>query len=314
MSKQSHQYFQEFQQLGDYVTNEIIEQAEMAINSQDYELANTLLTEMNEGSRLFVKSLISIAQSDIESSLQSLESCISVVRSPKTRNPILEARAKMMRGLARSSIGEITEGGADLRWSMDRLGAIAEGSDEHGIAILNVAAWHRQQSEIVMSLATHSEIARTSSHSPEIVAISRQRVASIHAELEDFEGSLRHYWSSWKISISTGLDAIAEVSCLHVIDLGLSDVQSSTVRLDKQVEDAVPKPRSKKSDASIHPDDLLLALKWLTPRSIVDISGENRPDLSLIIESYNILNLPYPEVLIKNIGLIQDNEVANLLQ
>ena len=63
-----------------------------------------------------------------------------------------------------------------------------------------------------MSLATHSEIARESTHSPEIVAISRQRVASIHAELEDYVGALRHYWTAWKLDVSSGIDAIAEVS------------------------------------------------------------------------------------------------------
>jgi hypothetical protein len=296
------------------MTNDDIQVAESAINSGDIELAKSLLNRMVDGNKFFIESLISISQSDIESALNSLEKCINAVRSPKSRDAILEARAKMIRGLARTSIGEITEGGADLRWAMDRLGAISAGSDEHGISILNVAAWHRQQSEIVMSLATHSEIARESTHSPEIVAISRQRVASIHAELEDYVGALRHYWTAWKLSVSSGIDAIAEVSCLHILDIGLTEVIESSLRLDEQVENAKPRSKSEKSSASIHPDDLLEALNWITPRSLEDISQNHRPDLSLIIESHNILNIRLPDRLTDNINLIQDPDVAKLLQ
>ena len=296
------------------MTNDDIQIAESAINSGDIELAKSLLNGMVDGNKFFIESLISISQSDIESALNSLEKCINAVRSPKSRDAILEARAKMIRGLARTSIGEITEGGADLRWAMDRLGAISSGSDEHGISILNVAAWHRQQSEIVMSLATHSEIARESTHSPEIVAISRQRVASIHAELEDYVGALRHYWTAWKLSVSSGIDAIAEVSCLHILDIGLTEVIESSLRLDEQVENAKPRSKSEKSSASIHPDDLLEALNWITPRSLEDISQNHRPHLSLIIESHNILNIRLPDRLTDNINLIQDPDVAKLLQ
>ena len=296
------------------MTNDDIQVAESAINSGDIELAKSLLNRMVDGNKFFIESLISISQSDIESALNSLEKCINAVRSPKSRDAILEARAKMIRGLARTSIGEITEGGADLRWAMDRLGAISSGSDEHGISILNVAAWHRQQSEIVMSLATHSEIARESTHSPEIVAISRQRVASIHAELEDYVGALRHYWTAWKLSVSSGIDAIAEVSCLHILDIGLTEVIESSLRLDEQVQNAKPRSKSEKSSASIHPDDLLEALNWITPRSLEDISQNHRPDLSLIIESHNILNITLPDRLTDNINLIQDPDVAKLLQ
>ena len=296
------------------MTNDIVEQAEFAINSGNLETARSLLPKMVDGEKFFVESLISISESQIETALNSIEKCINAVRSPKSRDAILEARAKMIRGLARSSIGEITEGGADLRWSMDRLGAISAGSDEHGIAILNVAAWHRQQSEIVMSLATHSEIARESTHSPEIVAISRQRVASIHAELEDYVGALRHYWTAWKLSVSSGIDAIAEISCLHILDIGLTDVNDSSLRLDEQVNNASPRSKSEKSSASIHPEDLLEALDWITPRSLEDISQNHRPDLSLIIESHKILNMELPEILILNKNLIQDPEVAKLLQ
>ena len=294
--------------------NDYIALAEEAINSGNTELAKSLIPQMDIGSRFFIEALLSVSQSNIDAALTTIDQCINATRNPKSRDPVLEARAKMIRGLARTSIGEITEGGADLRWAMDRLSVISEGSDEHGIAILNVAAWHRQQSEIVMSLATHSEIARESTHSAEIVAISRQRVASIHAELQDFSTALRHYWTSWRMAITCGIDAIAEVSCLHILDIGLTDVNDATQRLAEQIANAVPKPRSEKSTASINPEDLREVLEWITPRSTKDLSREHRPDLSLIIEAHNILRIPIPELLKENSSSIQDPDVAKLLQ
>ena len=49
-------------------------------------------------------------------------------RTPSTKS-VLEARARMLRGLCRSGLGERIEASADLRWAMDRLNAIDSGSD-----------------------------------------------------------------------------------------------------------------------------------------------------------------------------------------
>ena len=86
------------------MTNDDIQVAESAINSGDIELAKSLLPEMVEGQKFFVESLISISESNINSALNSIEQCINTVRSPKSRDAILEARAKMIRGLALSLI------------------------------------------------------------------------------------------------------------------------------------------------------------------------------------------------------------------
>ena len=287
--------------------------AENAIDSGLFDEARDMANYLSDGSRFFIDAIIMLTESNVDGALQSIESCINAVRNPKSREPILEARARMIRGLARTSLGETTEGGSDLRWAMDRLSTIADGSDEHGIAILNVAAWHRQQSEIVMSLATHSEIARESSHSPEIVAVSRHRVASIHSEMGDYTSALRHHWTAWKLADECSIDAIAESSCLHVIDLGLTMVSESVERLDEQVKNAAPGPRSPTS-SSIHPDDLTDAIVWITPRSLVELSGHSRPDLALIIESHKKMNLELPIELVNNKHQIEDQDVLDVLQ
>ena len=94
----------------------------------------------------------------------------------------------------------------------------------------------------------------------------------------------------------------------------MTEVIDSSLRLDEQVENATPRSKSEKSSASIHPDDLLEALNWITPRSLQDITQDHRPDLLLIIESHNILNMSIPVELTENIDLIQDPEVSKLLQ
>ena len=289
--------------------------AESAIESGDISKAREIAESLPDGPRYFVESLIQISEENIDGALLTINNCINVTRNPKSRDPILESRAKMIRGLARTSIGESIEGGADLRWAMDRLGAIDHGSDFHGISVLNVAAWHRQESEIVMSLATHSEIARETTHSPEIVALSRHRVASIHSEMENYSTALRHHWTAWKIASESGMDAIAESSCLHIIDLGLTHVSESVERIDVQIRNAIPTPHNNiSSEAEIHPNDLLEAMEWISPRSLVQLTGINRPDLSLIIEAHQKLNRQLPIELTDNSHHIQDDEVLALLQ
>ena len=132
--------------------------------------------------------------------------------------------------------------------------------------------------------------------------------------LEDYSSALRHYWSSWKLSSSKDMFALAEVSCLHIIDIGLTDVNDLTELLDEQVASAVPRPRSQKSDASINSKDLQEVVEWITPRSILDLNGTHRPDLSLIIEAHKILGIDLPSELIDNILSIQDPDVEKLLQ
>ena len=83
---------------------------------------------------------------------------------------------------------------------------------------------------------------------------------------------------------------------------------------DEQIANATPRTKTGKSSAIIHPNDLLQALTWITPRSLEDISQKHRPDLSLIVESHNTLSIKLPEQLTDNIHLIQDPEVVKLLQ
>ena len=123
------------------------------------------------------------------------------------------------------------------------------------------------------------------------------------------------HWTAWKIASQCGIDAIAESSCLHIIDLGLTRVSESVERIESQIREAIPTPHTNiTSQAEIHPVDLQEAIEWITPRSLVELGGINRPDLSLIIEAHQILNIELPIDLTDNSELIQDEEVLALLQ
>ena len=72
------------------------------------------------------------------------------------------------------------------------------------------------------------------------MAVSRQRVAAIHADLGDLAGSIRHHWTAWKIARDTGMSVIAEASCLHIIDLGLANVDAHSERMSDELKTHVP--------------------------------------------------------------------------
>ena len=284
------------------------------VGENQIEEASTILSKPNCARGWFIHSAIALAENDIHSALASLEECMNRSRTPSTRDPILEARARMLRGLCRSGLGEKLEASADLRWAMDRLNAVDSGSEAHGVAILNVAAWHRQNGEPVMALATHSEIARINSHVPEIVAVSRQRVAAIHADLGDLAGALRHHWTAWSIARDSGMDVVAEASCLHIIDLGLSNVDDLSERMALRIENSKPEPRKNSTLPTIHPVDLLEVTEWITPRVLLDVSGPNRIDMQLVTESLLYLGSDLIEQFIEQKDKIQDKSVLNLLQ
>ena len=284
------------------------------VGSNQIEKAKAKLGEPICAKGSFISSAILLAENDIEGALTSLEECMNRSRTPSTRNPVLEARARMLRGLCRSGLGETIEASADLRWAMDRLNALDSGSEAHGIAVLNVAAWHRQNGEPVMALATHSEIAREKTHVPEIVAVSRQRVASIHADLGDLAGSIRHHWTAWSMARDSGMDVVAETSCLHIIDLGLANVNDASSRMKNRIEDARPEPRKESTEPSIHPDDLRDATEWIVPRVLRDVSGEQRIDMQLVIEALCVLDSASIELFNEVKDAIQDTLVLDALQ
>ena len=81
-----------------------------------------------------------------------------------------------------------------VRWCVDRLASVAPGSPLHGVSLLNLAAWHLNEGEQMMSLVTLSDISSDERHPSEIIGLSRLESGRILASIGDFEPAMRHLW------------------------------------------------------------------------------------------------------------------------
>tara|TARA_B100000609_G_scaffold149982_1_gene121426 strand:- start:7091 stop:7669 length:579 start_codon:yes stop_codon:yes gene_type:complete len=178
-------------------------------------------------------------------------------------------------GILRASIGEHEQAGVDLRWAMERLGALSEGHRWHGLCILNMAKWHQNRGELGMALAMHSEISRNGPHHIEIIAVSRRNAAELLIAKNHIQSALRNLWISHHGFRQTEMLDAAIESGLHWVDIGLSNVSLQAQSMDDAVHNAAPRsvgdPLPK---PAIHPDDLSIMVNWLNEQKLDEI-GES---------------------------------------
>ena len=104
---------------------------------------------------LLLESMLSLlADGDTEQAKQISEEVLNRSRSGPERDHLIEARVRLERALI--GLVPTDDIGGELRWCVDRLNAISRGSSLHGLALLNLATWHANRGELMMSLATHS--------------------------------------------------------------------------------------------------------------------------------------------------------------
>ena len=115
-------------------------------------------------------------------------------RTSKEKDIEVEVLTRMQRALF--GIGDDERIGAELKWCMERLNAMSPGSLNHGISILNMAAWHRNKGETMMALATHSSISSSTEHPIQILGLSRLEVGRMLVSLDDLSAAMRHLWSA----------------------------------------------------------------------------------------------------------------------
>ena len=118
--------------------------------------------------------LLLLSKGNASDAKELSESILERSRSASERNHEIEARVRLERAL----IGAVPEEmvGSELRWCVDRLNAISSGSSVHGLALLNLATWHANRGELMMALATHSEISVNNGHPLDINSLSRLEV------------------------------------------------------------------------------------------------------------------------------------------
>ncbi len=254
-----------------------------------------------------------LAEGKQESAIDLSLEILSKSRSAEGRNHEIEAWIRMERAL----LGAIPEDdiGKELRWCVDRLAALSQGSPLHGLALLNLGVWHRNNSERMMALVSLSEISTSSSHPNDIVGLARLESGRILSEMGDNEPAMRHLWVAMKRLSESNLSGEALVCGLEWLDLALNDVESDSPSMDSRIADARPRENPGNSSAPSNPDDIRMVVESLMPALMVDLSGKSRNDLGLILDAGEILgDNDWRDLMVQRTEEIQDPRILEALQ
>ncbi|MDB3871122.1 hypothetical protein OAU48_00990 [bacterium] len=254
-----------------------------------------------------------ISQGNIENISEFSENLLNRSRSTGERDHLIEARIRMDRALLGITDSKLV--GDELRWCVDRLNAICPGSALHGLALLNLANWHRNIGESIMSLIIHADISKDYGHPEDIIGLSRLEAARIYVTLNDLDPAMRHFWSARKSFMNNQMSSESLVASLEWLDLALEEVSDSAPEMDNRLENAAPRENGEMIWVPSNPKDIELIVDELFPVLSRDLSGEKRNDIGLIIDSSNILGLDkWKNILLKRIDEIQDPNVLEVLQ
>ena len=252
------------------------------------EIMSGIESEQNELSIDLKFMLDLLSEGKTSDALQLSGSLLERSRSPSERNHEIEARVR----LERSLIGALNEEeiGSELRWCVDRLNAISSGSSVHGLALLNLATWHANRGELMMSLATHSGISINNGHPLDINSLSRLEVGRILRSMNDYGPAMRHLWSARTgfIELEMVLEAIA--TSLEWLDLALDDIDEDSPTMASIIDDAKPRQGPGNTITPSNPDDIASVVEYLFPILTHDLSGTSRVDIGLIIEASEKIN------------------------
>ena len=253
-----------------------------------------------------------ISQGDLENIGIFSEEILNRSRSTSERDHLIEARVRMERALL--GITDTSLVGNELRWCVDRLNAICPGSPLHGLALLNLANWHRNVGESIMSLVVHADISKEYGHPEDIIGLSRLEAARIYVTLNDLDPAMRHLWSARKYFTNTNMTSESLVCSLEWLDLALEEVSENAPDMENRLENAAPRESAGSTWIPSNPNDVIEIVEELIPILTKNLSGENRNDIGLIIDSSNILKVDsWKKILLERKSVILDLKVLEAL-
>ena len=254
-----------------------------------------------------------ISQGDLENIGIFSEEILNRSRSTSERDHLIEARVRMERALL--GITDTSLVGNELRWCVDRLNAICPGSPLHGLALLNLANWHRNVGESIMSLVVHADISKEYGHPEDIIGLSRLEAARIYVTLNDLDPAMRHFWSARKYFTNSNMTSESLVCSLEWLDLALEEVSATAPDMGNRLKNAAPRESAGSTWIPSNPNDVVEIVEELIPILTKDLSGESRNDIGLIIDSSNMLGVhEWKKILIERKSEIQDLKVLEALQ
>ena len=196
-----------------------------------------------------------ISQGDLENIGNFSEDILNRSRTSDERDHLIEARVRMERALL--GITDTSLVGSELRWCVDRLNALCPGSPLHGLSLLNLANWHRNVGESIMSLVVHADISKEYGHPEDIIGLSRLEAARIYVTLNDLDPAMRHLWSARKLFINTNMISESLVCSLEWLDLALEEVSESAPDMESRLENAAPRESAGATWIPSNPKDIV---------------------------------------------------------
>jgi len=254
-----------------------------------------------------------ILKGDAAAAIIQSASILERSRSKDERDPVIEAMIRMERALHGAKEPSLV--GAELRWCADRMNAMAPGSANHGICLLNLAAWHRNRGETMMSLATHSDISSSSGHPIQVLGLSRLEAARMLVSMDDFDPAMRHLWTARECLTQSEMSPEALSASLEWLDIALEEVDSESPRMATRVTEAAPRSGPGTTWVPANPEDIREVVESLIPMLLDDVSGDERRDIGLILDAAEVLREDlWLQLISERIAEIQDPKVIEALQ
>ena len=240
--------------------------------------------ETSTNSLLF-QSLLS--EGKTEKALELSEKILEESRSLEDRDFEAEAWIRMERAL----LGAIEPAnvGNELRWCVDRLASVNPGSPMHGLALLNLASWHRNSNERMMALVTLADISSDAGHPVDLIGLSRLESGRILASIGDIEPAMRHLWMAMRRLSSSDMPAEAVVCAMEWLDIALDEIDPDSPIMDKRIVDARPRDSPGMETTPSNPVDIKESVELILSNALKDLSGEKRDDLGLVLDASETL-------------------------
>ena len=269
------------------------------------------LTENDHSDSLLFQSFLSVGNT--EKALELSEKILKKSRNLEDRDFEAEAWIRMERAL----LGAIPPAnvGNELRWCVDRLASINPGSSLHGLALLNLASWHRNSNERMMALVTLADISSEAGHPAELIGLSRLESGRILSSIGDLEPAMRHLWMAMRRLSSSDMPAEAVVCAMEWLDIALDEIDPDSPTMDERIVDAKPREKPGMTTTPSNPDDIKESVEMILANALMDVSGQKRDDLGLVLDASETMEEPkWRESIEKRRSEIQDPRLIEVLQ
>ena len=269
------------------------------------------LKENDHSDSLLFQSFLSVGNT--EKALELSEKILKKSRNLEDRDFEAEAWIRMERAL----LGAIAPAnvGNELRWCVDRLASINPGSYLHGLALLNLASWHRNSNERMMALVTLADISSEAGHPAELIGLSRLESGRILSSIGDLEPAMRHLWMAMRRLSSSDMPAEAVVCAMEWLDIALDEIDPDSPTMDERIVDAKPREKPGMTTTPSNPDDIKESVEMILANALMDVSGQKRDDLGLVLDASETMEEPkWRESIEKRRSEIQDPRLIEVLQ